>query len=209
MDYQLKEKTARAFSLLELLLVLTVASILMGMGAIALTGTLNAYRLSTSATQLKADIMYAAQLAQSKNRPVEIRFFKHSYLKGGYTDEEFRSYQFVEQDPDSGEFRAISALRFLDPGIVILPNKKYSTILALPILDAKENETKIGKIGPFATRYKYIRMVFRADGSLALSADRQWAITLANGERGAKNTMLPPGFRCLVVNPVTASVMVY
>lgn len=152
MDYELRGKksirrkrSCWGFSLLELLFVIAVAAVLVGMSSIALMATLNAYRLSTSTTQLKADITYVSQLATGKNRSIEIRFFKHSYLKGGFLDEEFRSYQFVEQNSKSGEFQAISAIRFFDPGIVILPDKKFSTLLELSIQQSVEKEIRFGK----------------------------------------------------------------
>lgn len=81
----------KAFTLIEMLVVVTIIVLLMAFSTPALMRTMQASRLSSTGDSLMGAISEAQQLAFSQNVPVELRFF--SYAGDFGNTSLFRAYQ--------------------------------------------------------------------------------------------------------------------
>ena len=82
---------SRAFSLIEMLVVVTIIVLLLAFSAPALSRTLMASKLASAGESLFGAISEAQQVAYASNVPVELRFFKVPDAFGA--NPAYRSYQ--------------------------------------------------------------------------------------------------------------------
>lgn len=168
-----REKTRRAFTLLEMLVVVTIIVLLLAFSTPALMRTLQASRLASVGDTLMGSISEAQQMASAQNVPVELRFF--SYANPEFTGGKplFRSYQLFKitltNDTAGGTavvketLVPIGNLVRLPDGIIIATASELSGALSgdgLP--DTKDGETP-GYSGVDSATYKALR--FMTDGS--------------------------------------------
>ena len=169
---------------------------------------LHAYRLSSSAGQLQADLAYGSQLSAKLNVPVELRFYRHDDLNSGRDQKAFRSYQLVKRDGKTGEVIPLSRMTHFEIGIVIHELESFSSVLDLGERETDQHDPHIPMGNQTGNDYSYIEIQYRPDGSTTLSKDKIWCVTLVNENRADEKT-LPENFRTLVINPVTGSVRKY
>ena len=187
-----------AFTLIELIVVMTIISIMLTMAGFALRGTLESQRLSTSATRLAGDLASVGLKAVKENRTLEIRFLlEESDFKN---DPRYRSYQVWAIDPLTGTAAAVTEKLKFDNGIVCLQDATRSNLLQ----HETPSSVSAGKV------YGYALL---ANGSTDLSkgtSDR-WCLTLVSERMLAKlpSGKLPADYRTLVINSHTGAVKVY
>lgn len=107
-----------AFSLVELLIVVAIIGIIAGFGVPALQGVLRGSSLNQAASQLTDTLSLARQYSISKNRIVEVRFYR-------FGDPEQPGEK--NTDPSTGQFRAFQFFEINDTGIII-PAGKYQRL---------------------------------------------------------------------------------
>ena len=220
LNHNLRTKRSRkgAFSLLELLVVLTVVGLLLSFAAPNLFSLVQSRTLSNEGSLLRNQLTFAQQIAVSKNADVEVRFYKWRDESAAEEDEQFSAFQLFQYS-NGGEMKPISSFFRIKAPTVIY--EEYSTLL-----EAGKNQTstdrKYGFVSPVEgtgqaptgvldslqdTRYVSFR--FRPDGSTDLpnkSDDRDtWYITLVQGE-GIDSNRLPENYVCLQVNPYNGAV---
>jgi uncharacterized protein (TIGR02596 family) len=170
----------RAFSLIELLVVIAVIGIVASFAIPAVQGSLRGSALTTSAGMLTDQMSLARQHALSKNRVVEVRFYR-------YADNE-QPGEDVE-DPSTGHFRAFQLFEVSDSAIVIpigkvtrLPEtiimnhgERLSTIIGEDIATRLVKSSDLNrKLDPELPRgvkhnYEYRMFRFNPDGTTSLS----------------------------------------
>ncbi|OYW26295.1 MAG: hypothetical protein B7Z47_07755, partial [Chthoniobacter sp. 12-60-6] len=89
-----ERQARRAFSLIEMLVVVAIIAMIMAGVTPALIRTMQSTRLASTGDSLMGAITEAKQLAYAQNVPVELRFFKYTDQDfPGSSVELFRSYQ--------------------------------------------------------------------------------------------------------------------
>lgn len=217
----------RGFSLIELLIVLTVLGVLMAVAAPNLFTLLQASSLTSEGSLIRNKLTQAQQLALSSNSDVEVRFFKMSDEGAAELEEEFRAFQLFQFD-DSG--RLSPASRFFRIRAPVFISTELSTLL-----DISGNQNvewkKYGFVSPVSGRtlvpigesevdVEYVAFRFRPDGSTDLpgrsgTADSYeggdtWYLTLVqSNEVAAGGGQLPPNYYTIQLEPFNGRVSVY
>ena len=171
--------TRRAFTLIEMLVVVTIIVLMMAIATPSLMRTMQATRLASTGDSLFGTLTEAKQLAFAQNVPVELRFFKHSDQDSpGSSVDLFRSYQLFKIVITTKGVGAaatftesvvpVGSLSKLSDGVVICTDKELSPYLnsltGTSFDDVKPNSSGgVGYSGVTGAKYNAIR--FMPDGS--------------------------------------------
>ncbi|MBN8420664.1 MAG: Verru_Chthon cassette protein D [Verrucomicrobia bacterium] len=169
----------RAFSLIEMLVVIALVAMIMASATPALMRTMQATRLASTGDSIMGAITEAKQLAYAQNVPVELRFFKYADQDfPGSTVLLFRSYQMFKivtvtqgvgpNAQTSESVQPVGALTKLSDGIIIAADVGLSPFLngqnGQSMDDIKTNGAGgVGYSGVSGAKYNAIR--FMPDGS--------------------------------------------
>ena len=222
-----------AFSLVELLVVVAVIAVVISFAIPAANSMLKGSQLTQGSQALGDQIAFARQTALSRNRPVEVRFYRYADLDtpGEKIDEEttwkFRAFQLFEIMENSAAVPLNKMQRF--PKMVIADPDKYSTLLRKELRPYKRAEEDMTtpeipvRYGDLAVgrRYEYASFRFLQDGSTDLppttnptnqtgqtNTGDSWYLTLIglNEENRDINTI---NFYTLQVDPISGSTKAY
>jgi len=211
-------KRSRAFSLIELMVVLGVVGLLLAFAAPNLFSLISANTLSAEGSLLRNQLTYAQQIAVSKNADVEVRFFKVADYANAGIEERFRAFQLYQYNLEGDLVPVSSYFRIKAPVGV---NERHSTLLN-PNSNASSKDKKYGFSSPsngtgeapvgdggMLMAAPFVSFRFRPDGSTDLpfrtSASDTWYITLVQGE-GALEEEDPDNYLCLQINPYNGQV---
>lgn len=209
---------SRAFSLIELMVVLGVVGLLLAFAAPNLFSLITANTLSSEGAVLRNQLTYAQQIAVSKNADVEVRFFKVADYANAGIEEAFRSFQLYQYNLDGDMVPVSSYFRIKSP---VLVHESLSTLLN-PSANASSKDKRYGFSSPNRgtgeapvgeggrlQNASYVSFRFRPDGSTDLpfrtSGKDTWYITLVQGE-GALRADKPDNYLCLQINPYNGQV---
>lgn len=226
----------RAFSLVELLVVISVIAIIAGFAVPAVTTMIRGSQLSQGSQMVLDQMSLARQTALARNRPMDVRFYK-------FADPETPGE--TPNRPETGFFRAIQVFEVLDNGAavplgpiqrlpinVIMNEKGLSTLLnkgerarvTTPLdSDPEMPDTQVKK------NYHYTALRFQPDGSTDLpitgatgaegsgaTKGDPWYLTLHGtnvkkgaGETDGETSVLPANYFTLQIDPVTGTVRSY
>jgi len=210
---------ARAFSLIEMMVVLGIVGLLLAFAAPNLFSLISSNTLTGEGTVLRNQLTYAQQIAVSKNADVEVRFFKMTDFSAAQTEEAFRGYQLYQYNQE-GKLEPISTFFRIKAPVRV--HGGLSTILNPQSGGATTVDRAYGFDSPRSDRSDaptgeggrlqstpYVAFRFRPDGSTDLpfrTGNRDtWYITLVQGE-GAIQTNKPDNYLCLQVNPYNGQV---
>lgn len=186
----------RGFTLMEMLVVLTVIGVLFAFSAPQLFSLLQANSLTSAGNLLKSKLSQAQQLALSKNVDVEVRFFRFSDDLQAQLTDEVRGFQFYQYD-EEGDAIPVSKFFRVQAPIVISNDNKFSTLLQPGVGGASpvQGNSAIPKgSGEGRKNASYVSFRFRPDGSTDLPGRSPrgdtWHISLVkegSDQRGAPN----------------------
>src|SRR5688572_6612010 len=125
-------RRARAFSLIELLVVCAIIGVIIGFTIPAVTTMMRGSQLTQGSQVLTDQLSLARQLALTRNRPVEVRFYK-------FADPETPGEDVKEQS--TWRYRAFQTFEVLDNG-AILPLGKIQMLPSTVIM----NEGKLSSL---------------------------------------------------------------
>ena len=164
----------RAFSLVELLTVISIITIIMGLVVPAFTSMGRAQSLSTGAATVIDHLALARQTALASNRLVEVRFYKRRENPAFPADpvanpEQFRSVQTFVYDErlvqDAGAKPSmvltaipLDSLQNLPTNVIVMEEKEFSTLIsptAGPTSRAWKDEILPGQEG--TVKYQAVR----------------------------------------------------
>lgn len=213
----------KAFTLIEMLVVVSIVVLLLAFSTPALMRTLQSSRLSSVGDTLFGAISEAQQIAFSQNVPVELRFFK--FIETGETTAAFRSYQMFKvtlltEGTGAGmtvkeSLIPVSNLVRLPEGVVLVSDTDLSPLFATDGLSDTKSGASVGYSGVSGATYNAIR--FMTDGScrtVGKSANNFAVLTYEiltksfftlTGDGGQAITVktLPPNFYTIQIDPFT------
>ncbi len=213
LDTRLSPSRSRAFTLIELIIVITIIGIMMAFTVPAITGALKANKLTQSADLLRSQLAFAQLQAQKENAPIQVRIFQYKDPTLPGDEDKFRAYQFfrysafdrsdrnagsVNQNVESME--PISPLRKLPPPIVFADSDRISTLLSL---QKSRGTVPYKRNRPLDAQY--VAFDFTPSGSTNLGAAKQWYVTLVD-EKKEKGAEIPDNFATVQLDPFTGSI---
>lgn len=207
------------FSLVEMLIVLTVLGILFAVAAPNLFTLMQASSLSSEGSLIRNKLTQAQQMALSKNTDVEVRFYRMADPGAAELEEEFRAFQFFQYN-DRGKLVPVSNFFRIKPPVLI--SEQYSTLL-----QPGSNRDSAGReygfvapsegvddvpVGNSVETTEYVSFRFRPDGSTDLpgrtGSDDTWYLTLLQGG-GQQGGGMPTNFYTVQVDPFNGRVSVF
>lgn len=191
-----------AFSLIEMLIVLTVLGVLFAVAAPNLFTLLQATSLSSEGNLVRNFLTQAQQLALSRNTDVEVRFFRMSDPSAADLEDEFRAFQFFQYD-QRGQLSPASKFFRIKSPVYISDDPKLSTLLD-PAANSDKEGKRYGYLSPSVGKGEvfvggedkgvsvpFVSFRFRADGSTDLPGRSRssdvyqggdtWFLTLVQG----------------------------
>lgn len=167
------------FSLIEMLIVLTVMGVLLAVAAPNLFTLMQATSLNSEGNLVRNVLTQAQQVALAKNVDVEVRFFKLADPGAAEVEEEYRAFQFYLYD-EKGRLSPSSRLFRIKSPVFISDDPKLSTLLD-PSANSDKDGRRFGFISPSEGRSEvfvggqdkgfeapYVSFRFRPDGSTDL-----------------------------------------
>jgi uncharacterized protein (TIGR02596 family) len=144
-----------AFTLIEMLVVITIIAILLAISAPALFNTIKATRLSGAGDRLLGALSEAQQMAFSKNYPVEVRFYYYDVALG--TGKNYRSYQIfsVTNPPgkNSETIKKVSEVTKLPDNVIVSADSMLSPSLSKVTMKDTDTNSGIANIDYSAIRF--------------------------------------------------------
>ncbi len=166
------DSSKSAFSLVELLVVIAIIGIIGSFAVPAVGNLLKGSALTQAANTLTDQAASARQHALTRNRVVEVRFYKFAVPDApgeSATDEatwRFRAVQFFEI-ADGGVANPTGKFARFPDTIMMNSEAQYSSILGLPANTAGASDPELP--GGIGTKYKYVAFRFLPDGTTSLS----------------------------------------
>jgi uncharacterized protein (TIGR02596 family) len=203
----------RAFTLLELLLVILILVLVTAFVVPAVGATLVAMRLRTAADMAVNQIASARQSAIALNRTVEVRFYRFAAL--GQPGEQ-------PSDPATGKFRALQVFQYDESGLaialtkveqlpdgVIFDSGPLSSLLAtIPKKTFKAPLDAQVALPVCGTNYTCTTYQILPGGNTSLAAG-QWYITVHNQNDGDAPPSLPKNYAAIQIDPASGVVRTY
>ena len=210
-----------AFSLIELVVVIAIIAIIATFTVPAATGILRGSAITQASQTLTDQISLARQMALSRNRAVEVRFYQ-------YADPEAPGEKVGS--PATGQWRGMQLFDVLESGVpvpidkpqrlpisvIMNPGTTSATTLSSLIACAAPNSPTIktpGTTDPdlprgVAKNYNYVAFRFLQDGSTNLLASQAggWFVTIHNMTPPVTGTTPPANFFTLQIDPVSGSI---
>lgn len=200
----------RAFTLIEMLVVVIIIGILLALAVPMLFQTLKANRLSAAGDTLIQQLSLAQQLATSGNFPVEVRFYRYQ-IDDGMSEQGFHAYQLFrlydqpQEDPSSpgGELiteKPLGVPTQFGNEIVVSDDPQLTPLASGPLTEDSRKYLKAADASYFSFR-------FNPDGTTTLNKSVTTSyLTLVNAET-EQNT--PANFYTIQVDPYNGKLRVY
>lgn len=212
MTYPSLTSHRRGFTLVELLVVIAIMCILMVLIVPASISMVKASSLTGSANAIRDGLSGARQVALSRNKEVEVRF----YQVGSPTnadDKQYRAFRaFLSNGADPSKAEPLSAIKYLSGPVIITGDGKYSSLLDYG------NSNRSGLVHrsedlPSGSA-SYVSFNFRADGETSLKPvalpTGNWFLTLyAQNAAKDSSTGLPDNYCTVQLDPVTGRIRTY
>ena len=210
------DQSKSAFSLVELLVVITIIGIISAFAVPAVGHLLKGSSITQAANMLTDQCAAARQQALARNRSVEVRFYKflNPEEPGGIS--QFRAMQFFEI-ADGGVPNPTGKITRFPDTVIMSSDAALSSILndtaAHPLTKPAANDPDLPR--GVGRNYEYVAFRFQPDGATSLSptggpSNGKWFITahLSNDLAKATGGNPPPNFFTWMIDPVSGSTKV-
>ena len=209
-----QRKRLSAFTLMEMLVVLTVIGVLFAFSAPQLFSLLQASSITSAGSLVRNKLTQAQQIALSKNIDIEVRFFKFSDELQAQVDDEIRGFQFFKYN-EEGDAVAISQFFRVQAPVIISNDSKLSTLLQAGNNGRSTTKGKfeipLGGGSNDREMTDFVAFRFRPDGSTDLpsrsAGNDTWHITLVKelSDQGE----VPDNFYTVQINPYNGKISEY
>ena len=187
---------ARAFSLVELLVVIGIIALLSALAVPALNSVLQGGQLSQATTLSISTFSQAMQLATSDNKSVTVRLIAGS--GGG----KYRYLQLLGRKTD-GSIRALDRLVKLPDTAQIATNPALTSFFNRPVQTAGTGDPALPDLG---TGYRFVEFQIRPNGRLGLDVEKKWFITLFAEREDPARLSPPANFVTIQIDPVNGGI---
>lgn len=206
-----------AFTLVEIIVVVTIMMILVTLAASPMKGMMDSLRMKEAVSNTRDVMEQARQAAITMNREMTVRIYRVPDELGTL---EWRACAYgVEevitdpndpeyQDPTGPEYQpmfvAAASMERLPAGFVFHPSTTFSRLLDTTQTALRSGEEKGAGDAPRA----FISFKFTPDGRCALPLSQTWTLTIVP-ERASSQAALPPDYATMQLDPSTARMRVY
>ncbi|HEX2747753.1 MAG TPA: Verru_Chthon cassette protein D [Verrucomicrobiales bacterium] len=214
----------RAFTLVEILIVLAIIAMLLFFTVPGLKDVLKGSKLTGTADQIIQDIGLARQTAIKESVPVEVRFYKYRN-PDARNEERFSAYQcfrLLQDRNNPSDYTAdripvplFEKVKFIPQGVVLVEAKEWSPL----VMDEKmhNDRERVRGLVPAEkdTEAKYYSFIINPEGETNLdrTGAKQWYITLVTETEYQKApdpmAIKPNDFITLQIDPFTSNVRRY
>lgn len=173
---QSPSRSLRAFTLVELIVVVGIMALIIAAVAPGLTEVIRAARLTSAGDQVLGRISLAQQQALSLNSPVELRFYSYEEALSGTGTPAIRGMQLIELLNDAataniGEETAEEVLTqrrlnepvFLETGVEISTDATLSPLMTNLVEDSADQAVQFPR-----ENARYSALIFYPDGGFRL-----------------------------------------
>lgn len=196
----------RAFSLVELLIVVAIMLVLAVLAIPAISSIGRASSLSTAAQSVAGTLDLARQTAISQNRTIEVRLYKMP--EDGQptaTPSGYRSLQLFLVDYDTTNAFS-KPLTFTGPTI-FSDNVAASSLMNDTNLPEKPAPSGV-TVSPVGANYRYRSFYFKPDGTANLSFSTNWSLAVVNKNDPIKSNSLPANYAKVTIEPMTGKIKI-
>lgn len=203
----LRQSLRAGFTLVEILVVVTIISLLMAIGVTGFRKSWESQEIRASAMKLASDLALASQISAKMSRPIEVRFYKFMDPAIASMQPQFRAYQIVERDAETGIARPLYESQRFEGTTILSSYKKFSTVLFGRSIPRKESEDPEIGLGD----YEYVSVEFLPNGTTNLEPDvsEPWTLTLGPVRWLDDPGVTPKDYQCLGIDPRTGVVKNY
>lgn len=195
----------RAFTLVEMLVVVTIVALLLAVSGLGIGNSIRSMELNAAAKNLQATLNHAALLARKENRPIQVRFYKFATPESSASH--FRAYQLATlqgvKSDGNADMRLLSEIHPFPPGIVVAPGAPHNTLASLTTVSPASGDVNFG------TAYTFASYEVRPDGLTTLPKPGPGVITLVQETTIPSTGDLPANYRSVVINPFNARAKMY
>lgn len=191
-----------AFTLIEMVVVVSIVGVLITFSAPHISGVLNATRLRTAADTVYNRLLEAQSLALLFNTDAELRIYAVPDIIDPTSRPTLRKMRLLTlQPPDAdaadaasskGLFEPVGGIINLDQEVEINPEPTHSSIVNLGFSEPGEKDV----------HGRYVAVRFRSDGSPSLLPGRPWFLTLHAKDAHLRGTKLR-NFVTIQIDPAT------
>ena len=199
----------RAFSLLEMLVVIAILAFLSALLLPAISSVMRGNQLTRGADKLVAVMSLARQKALAKNHPVEARFYQYAdpEVPGetSLASGKYRAVQAFEID-DTGRATPIGKVEVMPTSVILDSGATLSTLVGL-LTNSKTWTTNDPQVSiPRAgTNYNCRAFRFSPEGSASLSKTGLWFVTLHSILEGDSMATPPANYISVQIDPANGS----
>ncbi|HEY8967366.1 MAG TPA: Verru_Chthon cassette protein D [Candidatus Methylacidiphilales bacterium] len=198
-----RRASRRAFSLVEVLLVVALVSLLAFLSLPAFNSARNASSLSSSRQIVVAELNLARQTAISRSLPVEVRVYQlpgYGAKPGEGGPEIFRAVQAFTIDGTTTN--VLDKVTFFPQPAKASPDPTASPLLQ----ETSDGAFRLPEVG---SNYRYASVTFGPDGALQGTTSTNTFLTLVLDHAPVKSGNLPANFVTVQVDPATGRVFTY
>lgn len=197
----------KGFTLIEILVVVSVLTLLLSLAANMAQEVVASNQLTTAGETVADELKLARHTALSKDRVVEVRFYRPDVVDGSGLPTGVSAVQSFVFDEDNMGATPMRELRRLPDSVMISEDSTLSSLLGESRLKAdwKDGDEKVRLPGA-NTEYTTWRVRFLPDGSTDLDAQQQWFVTLH--DRNARQSP-PPNYVTVQIKPSHGTVRTF
>jgi uncharacterized protein (TIGR02596 family) len=199
-------KKSPAFSLIELLVVISIIGILSAAAIGGLSNVARSTNLTSAAQRLGDQFALARQTAVARNLPVEVRIYKLPDFDSTTNAILWRGLQLFIKD-GTNDVPASRPL-FFPQRVIISENAQASPLLS-GLVDAL---TPLSNVGAFTTNnVRYKSFTIRPNGTVTATSsvpDANWFLTVHHENDAKPDGIKPANFATVQINPVTSKVTI-